>query len=110
MPAVRECLRNCFEHAAAGRITVTSRVTRRWAHVRVKDNGIGLNMHEGNGLRCVSERIAEIGGRITVDSVPGEGSSIDVHLPLHVRPRMRDAGLLQRPGKACRGRSRTGTA
>ncbi|MFE2558240.1 sensor histidine kinase [Streptomyces sp. NPDC059352] len=91
--AVRESLRNCFEHAAADRITVTSRVTRLWTHVRVKDNGIGfdadrivLDTHDGNGLRCMSDRIAAIGGRITVDSKPGEGTSVDIHLPLRVRP------------------------
>ncbi|MFF6779870.1 ATP-binding protein [Streptomyces sp. NPDC012510] len=96
--AVRECLRNSFEHAGADEITVTSRVTRRWTHVRVKDNGTGFDaggigslMRDGNGLRCMSDRIAEIGGRITVDSVPGEGTSIDIHLPLHLRPRIRQA-------------------
>lgn len=91
--AVRECLRNSFEHAAADQVTVTSRVTRRWAHVRVKDDGIGFDAdgigtdaRDGNGLRCMSERIADIGGRITVGSKPGEGTSIDIHLPLRARP------------------------
>ncbi|MFD2010999.1 sensor histidine kinase [Streptomyces narbonensis] len=91
--AVRECLRNCFEHAAADRVTVTSRVTRRWAHVRVKDDGVGFDAcgtgpdaRDGNGLRCMADRIAEIGGRVTIDSRPGEGTSVDIHLPLQARP------------------------
>ncbi|MDX3646002.1 sensor histidine kinase, partial [Streptomyces sp. MB09-02B] len=111
--AVRECLRNCFQHAGADQITVTSRVTRRWTHVRVKDNGTGFDaggtgpaVHDGNGLRCVAERIAAIGGRVTIDSAPGEGTSIDIHLPLHGRPRTGRAAPASGHGE----RPRTGQA
>lgn len=89
--AVRECLRNSFEHAAATEVSVTSRVTRRWCYVRVADNGVGFDPEaagrEGShGLHCLRERIEEMGGRVTVGSAPGEGTQIALHVPLPVRP------------------------
>ncbi|MFJ6522359.1 sensor histidine kinase [Streptomyces filamentosus] len=90
--AVRECLRNALAHAEADRITVTSRVTRRWCHVRVKDDGIGFLPDldglgtRGHGLRSVKDRVEHIGGRLSIESVVGEGTTVDIHVPLRPRP------------------------
>ncbi|MGW4056526.1 sensor histidine kinase [Streptomyces sp. NPDC004779] len=90
--AVRECLRNGLVHAEAGRITVTSRVTRRWCHVRVKDDGVGFVPDldgpgaRGHGLRSVKDRVEHIGGRLSIESVVDEGTTVDIHVPLRPRP------------------------
>ncbi|MER5206858.1 ATP-binding protein [Streptomyces sp. NPDC002825] len=89
---VRECLRNSLGHAEPRQIKVTSRVTRWWAHVRVEDDGIGFGTadlsspaHGHHGLRGMTERITEIGGRLTLAGTPGEGTRVDVHVPLRER-------------------------
>ncbi|MFJ7770958.1 sensor histidine kinase [Streptomyces sp. NPDC097107] len=86
---VRECLRNAFTHAGADRVAVASRVTRRWMYVRVEDDGAGFDPahplpsgRPGHGLGSMSERLAEIGGRITVRGTPGTGTRVDIHVPL----------------------------
>ncbi|MER0446350.1 ATP-binding protein [Streptomyces sp. Edi4] len=89
--AVRECLRNCFAHAQARTITVTSRVTRQWTHVSVTDDGVGFvttapSREQGQGLRSAAERVEDLGGRFTLVSTPGQGTRVDLHVPLRVRP------------------------
>ncbi|MDR3080899.1 MAG: histidine kinase [Streptomyces sp.] len=89
--AVRECLRNAFAHAQAHEITVTNRVTRRWVHVRVSDDGVGFDASPGSaappghGLGCAADRVQGLGGRFGVLSAPGEGTRIDMHVPLRVQ-------------------------
>ncbi|MFJ5293105.1 ATP-binding protein [Streptomyces sp. NPDC088348] len=89
--AVRECLRNSFAHASATQVSVVSRVTRRWAHVRIEDNGTGFEPgphlpphREGHGMRSMAERIEALGGRLAVRSGPAGGTRVDIHVP--VRP------------------------
>lgn len=89
--ALRECLANSLAHAGPGRIEVTTRVTRRWAHARVEDHGTGFDLtatddRRGQGLRSMTERIEDIGGRLTLETAPGEGTRVNIHVPLAVRP------------------------
>ncbi|MFE0046864.1 sensor histidine kinase [Streptomyces albireticuli] len=88
--ALRECLANSLAHAGPGRIEVTTRVTRRWAHARVEDHGTGFDLaatddRRGQGLRSMTERIEDIGGRLTLETAPGEGTRVNIHVPLAVR-------------------------
>ncbi|MEU7282394.1 ATP-binding protein [Streptomyces sp. NPDC045431] len=88
----REALYNALRHAGARQVTVTLRFTRRWAHVGVVDDGAGFDAaavlaagHRAPGLRSMADRVEDLGGRLTVESAPGEGTRVGVHLPL--RPR-----------------------
>ncbi|MFE5580148.1 sensor histidine kinase [Kitasatospora sp. NPDC056531] len=104
--AIRECLRNSFAHAQVDQIVVTGRVTRRWVHFRVKDNGIGCAVCEdnsedseggperrsgvdstqlGHGLTYAADRIEGLGGRFVADGAPGEGTCVNMHIPLGAR-------------------------
>ncbi|MFC8804340.1 sensor histidine kinase [Streptomyces anthocyanicus] len=90
--AVREALHNAFHHAHADRVTVTLRFTRRWAHAGIVDDGVGFDAdavlvpgHRAPGLRSMTDRIEDVGGRLLIVSGPAGGTHIDVHLPL--RPR-----------------------
>ncbi|MFF8844812.1 sensor histidine kinase [Streptomyces sp. NPDC015127] len=87
---VREALGNSFRHAAAGRVTVCLRFTRHWVHASVQDDGTGFDPeqvlapgHPHQGMRCMTERTAAAGGRLTVTSTTGAGTRVDIHLPLH---------------------------
>lgn len=91
--AVRESLHNSFTHAPGARVTVTVRVTRRWAHARITDNGAGFDSVRmltpgcgSQGLRSMAERIEGTGGRLTIESTPAHGTRVDVHMPLRARP------------------------
>ncbi|MEU6055346.1 ATP-binding protein [Streptomyces xanthochromogenes] len=91
--AVRECLRNSFHHASAGRVSVVSRVTRRWMYVRIEDDGRGFESssplpvpHEGHGLRSMAERIEALGGRLAVRSAPAVGTRVEIHVPVRPYP------------------------
>lgn len=89
--SLRECLANSFVHAPGAAVEVTTRVTRRWAHARVEDAGPGFDAARvmcapaAGGLRWVRERIEDIGGRVTLESTPGEGTRVSIHVPLLAR-------------------------
>ncbi|MEU5959552.1 ATP-binding protein [Streptomyces sp. NPDC047525] len=86
---VREALRNSLRHAPGSKVAVTVRVTRRWAHAAVGDDGPGFDTareltadHRHLGIRAMSDRMEDLGGRLTVTSTPGQGTRVDVQLPL----------------------------
>jgi two-component system, OmpR family, phosphate regulon sensor histidine kinase PhoR len=86
------------------RVTVTTTNDGRWFRLAVKDNGIGLKredlkhifqrfyrVHTGNvhnvkgfglGLHYVDEIVRAHGGRITVESTLGKGSTFTIELPV----------------------------
>lgn len=87
-----------------GRITLSVQKDEGWASIRVSDTGIGLSREEqeaifqrfyraaetrpmgekGAGLGlCIARSIAEAhGGKIQLDSAPGQGSTFTVLLPI----------------------------
>ena len=51
--------------------------------VRVRDDGRGgADLGRGSGLVGLKDRVEALGGRITLDSPPGAGTTLDVVLPL----------------------------
>jgi signal transduction histidine kinase len=57
-------------------------------HLQIDDRGRGFNpdavmkVARSSGLFGMSERIALVGGRMTIDSAPGAGTTITAELPL----------------------------
>jgi signal transduction histidine kinase len=52
-------------------------------HVRVADDGAGgADPEGGSGLRGLHDRIEALDGSIAVSSTPGQGTVIDVRIPL----------------------------
>jgi two-component system, NarL family, nitrate/nitrite sensor histidine kinase NarX len=82
---VQECLSNARKHSNAKRVSVE--LERGPAYVfRVGDDGRGFDPDarvDGHvGLAIMRERARRIGGQIIVDSRPGAGSRITLHLPV----------------------------
>jgi len=82
---VQEALTNILKHADARRISVS--LARRPGSVTavVEDDGRGFDPEqrvEGHGLLGMRERIALVGGRLTVEARPGAGTTIAVEVPL----------------------------
>ena len=97
---VQEGLTNVFRHSGATRVTVRIERTTAPSMLRVKmrDNGVGLGAgtREGMGLRGMSERVAAIGGRLTLESARNpSGAILLALLPLDFTPIEDDgAGML----------------
>jgi signal transduction histidine kinase len=77
---VAEGLTNALKHSGATRLGV--RVTRSAAAVRVEvtDDGRG-GAGAGGGLHGLADRVGAVGGTLTVDSPPGEGTRLLAELP-----------------------------
>jgi len=75
--AVRELVRNSIKHAGTGEVVVEVRRTESEAVVVVADEGRGFDgvAVAGRGLeQSVVGRIADVGGRVDIESAPGRGT------------------------------------
>jgi two-component system, NarL family, sensor histidine kinase DevS len=83
---VQEAITNVVKHAGADRVSVV--VTRRdgGVSVVVEDDGLGFDPEEVRtdalGLVGMRERLALLGGTLTIESTPASGTTLAVYLPL----------------------------
>jgi PAS domain S-box-containing protein len=89
---VQESLTNAQKHSQSPQIRVELSADDRKVYVTVRDWGVGFDP-EGNveghfGLRGIRERARLFHGLATIESAPGQGTTIRVELPLV--PRARD--------------------
>lgn len=91
--AVGELLANVAKHAGAQSADVICCLIREdRLVVAVSDSGCGFECEEiltsqtgasGLGLLGIRERLARIGGEVNIDSMPGEGTTITLSIPLN---------------------------
>jgi signal transduction histidine kinase len=80
---VAECLANAGRHAGADAVTVRVARSDGQVEVEVADRGCGgADTAAGTGLRGLADRIAVLGGRLDVESPPGEGTRVLAAIPL----------------------------
>lgn len=86
---IQEAIQNARKHARANLVVVGVHKEPAALIVLIEDNGRGFSpdrvtthMMGGAGLRGMHERAALVGGEITIDSAPGEGTRIALSLPL----------------------------
>ncbi len=83
---VQESLTNVARYAGVDNVEVELLVTSARLNVVVEDRGKGFDPScvraEANGLRGMQDRVYLIGGKITIDSSPGAGTTIICQLPL----------------------------
>lgn len=88
--AAQASLANVTAHARAARAVVTLGYLGEAVTLDVYDDGAGFTPEEpgprsdgtGYGLASLRERVASLGGRLDVESAPGEGTAVAVRLPL----------------------------
>jgi signal transduction histidine kinase len=79
---VSEALTNTAKHAGAQRARVAAWHHDRFVVVEVSDDGIGdAVVGAGSGLRGLTDRVERLGGRLTVVSPPGQGTTIRARIP-----------------------------
>jgi signal transduction histidine kinase len=83
---VQESLTNVVKHADARRVSVVATRKRDSVSVVVEDDGVGFEPERaregGLGLLGMRERVALLGGRVTVESRPGAGTTFVAEVPL----------------------------
>lgn len=82
-PVVRELLRNVAKHARATDVRIRLVAGDGTTELAVSDNGIGIGTSRtsvGLGLTIARERIAEVGGRMRIESAP-DGTTVTVTIP-----------------------------
>jgi signal transduction histidine kinase len=82
---VQEALTNVVKHAEATRASVT--LTRKPGSVVavVEDDGRGFDVAAANGglgLIGMRERLAVVGGRLSIEASPGSGTTLVAEVPL----------------------------
>jgi len=77
-----EALANVTKHAQASSVAIDVRADGQRAVIEIVDDGIGgAAANLGSGLRGLSDRVEALGGRLTVSSPPGRGTTVTAQLP-----------------------------
>jgi signal transduction histidine kinase len=80
---VSEALTNAAKHAAASKVTVRAEANAGVLRISVRDDGVGgADLSAGSGLIGLKDRVEALGGRMTLQSPRGSGTSLSIDLPL----------------------------
>jgi signal transduction histidine kinase len=80
---VSEAVANAQKHSGATAIRVRGSVSRGTLRIEVADDGAGGAVEApGAGIEGLRDRVDVIGGRLTVDSVRGQGTRVSATIPL----------------------------
>jgi len=86
---VQEALANVIRHSHASKAQVNVRVENGTIYTSINDNGIGFELaHDGRysfdglGLIGIQERISALNGSYQFTSTPGDGTTLQVSIPL----------------------------
>jgi signal transduction histidine kinase len=83
----QEALNNSLKHANADKVMVDIEVNGKNLMMDIIDDGQGFNLEDaydrgGMGLVNMHERIKNIDGELKIQSKPGEGTKIEVSIPM----------------------------
>lgn len=83
---VQEGLGNIFRHAKASQVRIDVTFTNDDVSLAISDDGVGIGESDpegrtGYGMGNLRARVGDLGGDVSVDSNPGEGTCIRVTVP-----------------------------
>jgi ligand-binding sensor domain-containing protein/signal transduction histidine kinase len=96
--ATHEALTNILKHSGATRAMISMVFDNATIAINISDNGRGFNASatmpnfesptaaSGDGMRNMCQRLADIGGRCSIKSIPGRGTNIKFVIPLNHSP------------------------
>lgn len=82
---VQEALNNVIKHAQAVAIDIELHYTSSTLILQIRDNGKGFNSQQttnGTGLHNINKRAAILKGRLSISSILGTGTLINIEIPL----------------------------
>ncbi len=83
----QEALRNVVKHAQTDRVDLILNADLEFVYLEVRDFGRGFDpaverSQPGLGLASMEERVRLVGGELVISSTPGQGTCIQVRIPL----------------------------
>lgn len=87
--ATQEALTNIHKHAQATAVQLTLSYINDVVVLDVQDNGVSFAgaatspLSGGYGLQAMSERAEQCGGSVTLESEPGEGTTVVISIPIY---------------------------
>jgi two-component system, NarL family, sensor histidine kinase UhpB len=86
----QETLTNVGKHAKAGHVSIRLQQDARMISCSIGDDGIGFDSSAvcpnrgkaGLGLIGIHERLAALGGTLSITTGPGQGTTLDMEIPL----------------------------
>lgn len=89
---VQEAMTNAMKHGHAETVTVRVGYAEGWITLGIHDDGRGFDprgapgLQEGHfGLQGMRERANRLDGTVKIESSPGKGATISVHVPIHAQ-------------------------
>jgi signal transduction histidine kinase len=82
---VSEALTNAVKHARASAIELSAHARDGILTVAVRDDGVGGADPGGSGIVGLKDRIEALGGTMTLESPPGEGTTLRSEMPIDPR-------------------------
>ncbi len=84
---VQESLTNIVKHSRASEAEVRLSRGKRTINLKIRDNGRGfdtasLSNSQGLGILGISERLVSVNGELKLESSPGEGTVLDIQIPV----------------------------
>src|SRR5690349_19977813 len=86
---VQEGINNILKHSQAKSARIALERDLREIRLVMADDGRGFNPEEkgkGMGLKNTAERTRIIGGRLKMNSTPGQGVRMEIIIPISPRP------------------------
>ncbi|HLX68499.1 MAG TPA: ATP-binding protein, partial [Verrucomicrobiae bacterium] len=95
--AFEESLNNALKHGRPTRVRVHMDISSAQFEIRIIDNGCGFDLtasanntgkngaataHSGNGLQNLHQRLELLGGKCSIESRPGQGTTVVLTVPL----------------------------
>jgi PAS domain S-box-containing protein len=82
-----EALTNAAKHAHASEVHITVGGDDRWIVLTIRDDGVGgADRSRGSGLIGLQDRVAAVGGALSVHSEPGAGTVLTAQIPVVAPP------------------------
>ncbi len=87
----QEAITNVFRHSGASQLSISLSKNGDGFAGKISDNGIGFDLaafqnsgdnRRGLGLLGMQERITQCGGELSIETSPGHGTIIQIHIPL----------------------------
>jgi two-component system sensor histidine kinase UhpB len=87
----QEAVNNILRHASASSVHIDLTLQPASISLQIRDDGVGFNQQTASldalsshhlGLLGLRERAELLGGQMCLDSTPGQGTCLEVHIPL----------------------------